>query len=160
MDNDLLNHDFHKWRRFIVHFEGDICVASTGAPTPRYDLQGRHLQELHDPKVTIQHLFYSVVPVKNGGAIVFSWHSGDKACSGFINSLEKVSKELLPAILVQFMFAHVENTFFSAAWWSSLSDRQRDYIRALFMLSNPYYEKVVYIPDKLVPWRITMLRRT
>lgn len=159
MDQHLLSGDFTDWRRFIIRFKGDICVASTGAPTPTYDLVGKELQVLHDPNIAIQHLFYGVVPIQDGGAVVFSWLSVDRACSRFISSLEKLPKKLLPSILIQFMFAHVENTFFSEAWWSSLNDVQRTHVKQLAMMANPYYEEIECLSDALVPWRITSLER-
>lgn len=159
MDQDFLSRDFRNWHYYIVRFMGEICVASTGTPTPTYDFAGRQLQVLHDPATAIQYLSLSVVPIQDGGAIVFSWHAADKACSRFITSLDKVSKKLLPMILVQLMFAYIENTFFSDAWWSSLTDAQRAHIKLLASMDNPYYGLVPYRQDILVPWQVTVVER-
>lgn len=160
MDRNLLNKDFRSWSKFVVRFEGDICVASTGAPTPTYDFNRKQVQVLHNPSIAIQHLLYGVVPIKDGGSVVFTWLSSDKACGQFVNSLEQISLKLLPGILVQFMFAHVENTYFSNAWWSSLNEKQQDHIKELAIMTNPYYYEVQYAKDIVVPWKITSIERT
>ena len=87
------------------------------------------------------------------------WLSSDEACGRFIDSLGQISRKLLPSILVQFMFAHVENTYFSDAWWSSLSEKQQSHLKELTIMTNPYYHEVEYVEDILVPWKITSIER-
>lgn len=155
MDKHFLEKDFREWKRFIVKFQGNISVASTGTPTPMHDLSGKQIQILHDPDTHVQYLLYGVTPIQDGGAVVFSWHSKDIASNAFMNSLNKISRKLLPNILVQFMFAYVENTFFSKDWWNSLGNEQQTHIKKLAGIFNPYYQKIEYVNDVFVPWKIT-----
>ena len=61
---------------------------------------------------------------------------------------------MLPSILVQFMFAHVENTYFSHRWWMSLAEAERNHLRDLALIHNPYYEHFEYVDAQLVPWSV------
>lgn len=159
MDQDFLNRNFQSWGQLVIRFQGNVSIASTGAPTPTYDFSGNQLQILHNPRVSVQHLMYGIIPIQNGAAVVFSWLASDNACSRFIDSLEQLPQDRLGDILVQYMFAHVENTYFSDTWWSTLNKAQQDHIENLFIMTNPYYEQVPYITERLAPWKITSIER-
>jgi hypothetical protein len=63
---------------------------------------------------------------------------------------------VLANLLVQFIFAYIENTYFSGAWWESLSEINREHIAKLATMSNPYYTNFKYSPSlTFVPWEIT-----
>src|SRR5260370_26587189 len=83
------------------------------------------------------------------------WRSCERAPRQFVESLLKNETRKLASLLVQFMFAYVENTYFSAQWWESLSDFARRHLNALAAISNPYYTTFPYLPLKLVPCEIT-----
>ena len=54
----------------LVRFEGELCVASTGAVPPNRDIDGRQLQVLHDTAANHQQaLLYGVVATDTGGAV-------------------------------------------------------------------------------------------
>lgn len=72
LDRSLLG-DFSAWTAAVIHFEGRLSIASTGAPTPNYDLNGQRLQVLHDVSTDVQPLYYATVAETNGGAFVFMW---------------------------------------------------------------------------------------
>ena len=63
--------------------------------------------------------------------------------------------DALPGLLVQFMFAYVENTFFSPIWWRSLAEEDRSHVGALARMPNAYYTGFSYVPRQLVPWQVS-----
>ena len=62
--------------------------------------------------------------------------------------------EALPGLLTQFMFAYVENTFFSNEWWQSLTHTDRQHLTELARISNAYYTDFEYSNRSFVPWGI------
>ena len=152
MDNELLNGNFSGWRHLFIRFDGAPCVVSTGAPTPNRTLSGKTLQVLHDPSATIQRMYVGVVRDGRVGGVVFAWRAEDRAPEEFVGELRALPTEALPGMVVQFMFAYIGNTYFSATWWNSLSTGQKAHIRQLATMGNPYCTTWSYIPNLGVPW--------
>lgn len=155
MDKDLLAGSYGEWSNAVVEFDGDLCISCTGAISPDYDLEGNRLQVLHDDEHVLESLMFGMTATDAGGAAVFTWLKKDSAPGTFIKSLLQKKEDLLPSILVQFMFTYIENTFFSARWWDSLSELHQGHLAALARISNPYYGSFQFLPSQLVPWKIT-----
>lgn len=156
MDEQLLRRDYSGWNRAVIHFRGDLCVASTGAISPNRDMEGNALQTLHDPDSEIQELLFGVVATADGGAVVFSWRACDTAPNRFVQSLLAKERQRLPSLVVQFIFAYVENTYFSSDWWESLSRVNRGHIENLAAMGNAYYSDFSYSSSlTFVPWEVT-----
>ncbi len=155
MDEGLVKRDYSGWTRAVVGFRGDLCVASTGAVSPNRDFDGSELQVLHDPKAKIGALSFGIVASSEGGAAIFVWRRGETAPQGFIESLLRRDRRILPSLIVQFMFAYIENTYFSDKWWWSLSQVNRDQLECLAGIGNAYYTDFSYSSSKFVPWELT-----
>jgi len=155
MDKDLLAQEYSGWSRAIIRFNGPLCVASTGVVSIDRTVDGVSLQALHDLQTPIEELPFGVVTTTDGGAVVFLWRGCERAQRLFVESLLKNETRKLASLLVQIMFAYVENTYFSSQWWESLSEFARQHLNALAAISNPYYTAFQYLPLKLVPWEIT-----
>jgi hypothetical protein len=125
MDQPLLSRDYSGWSRVVIRFRGELCVASTGAVSPNRDIRGNQLQVLHDPHSEIQELPFGIVTTHDGGAAVFCWRASEPIPGLFVKSLLAKKRERLPHLLVQFIFAYIENTYFSETWWDSLSEVNR-----------------------------------
>jgi hypothetical protein len=154
MDAQVLKEDYSGWSTAIVRFQGELCIASTGAVSVNRDLEGRDLQTLHDPSADIEPLLFGVVAVPCGGVVALIWPPGTNAPRAFVESLLRQDVEKLPGFLTQFMFAYVENTYFSDAWWKSLSLNARRHLASLAAMTNAYYTSFRYLPAQFVPWRI------
>lgn len=155
MDHQLLAGDFAGWSRLVVRFRGKLCIASTGAVSPNRDMDGRALQTLHDPDFSRQEtLLYGVVSVDAGGAVVMVWPKNHVAPQRLLSSMLERGIEALPGLLTQFMFAYVENTFFSNEWWQSLTHTDRQHLTELARISNAYYTDFEYSNRSFVPWEI------
>lgn len=157
-DEMLLSRNYDEWDYCTIFFAGEVSIASTGAPTPTYDLDRNRLQDLvREP--LIQPLFCTVLTAESGGAVSFSWPKDSHAAHHFLESLFRKPETAIPNIIAQFIFAHIENTFFSKKWWEGLTDHQREYMRYLMGISNPYYQRIAYISEQVVNWRITLIDR-
>lgn len=160
-DQTLLAKTYADWQFVCLEFEGDLSIATCGAPTPTIDLDGNQLQVLHDPNDQLQHLYLSVVACPIGAAVVFGWRTTLAAPGQMVRSLLKLPEEHLATYIAQYVFAHIENTCFSQTWWSTLNSTQQRHIRSLAGISNPYYEDYLpaYRQESLVPWRLAALHR-
>ncbi len=156
MDMQLVEGEFSGWSRAVISFRGDLCVASTGAISPNLDLKSQRLQILHDPHADQESLLYGVVATSNGGTVVLTWLSRETVPRAFIESLLKHDDRRLPSLLVQFMFAYVENTYFSGRWWESLSKADRQHLK-LLAETCPYLTEFDYSLSQFVPWQITSI---
>jgi hypothetical protein len=156
MDEQILNGSYSGWARAVISFEGDLCVASTGAISPNRDIDGKKLQTLHNIESEVQEMMFGLTATPGGGTGVFIWRESDSAPLAFVRSLLRYDRRVLPSLIVQFMFAHIENTYFSDKWWGTLSQIDRSRIESLANISNPYYTEFRYLPfAKLVPWNVT-----
>jgi len=97
-----------------------LIVCTVGFP-PEVDFHGTRLQKLDLTTRHLDTMTCSIIKVGGGAAIVFAWLSEKNgACSGLINSLEKIKVHQLPSSIVRLVFEHGENVFFSLTWWNGL----------------------------------------
>jgi hypothetical protein len=154
MDKQILQKEHSNWSRVIIWFHGELCLASTGAVSINRDFQGQELQKLHGPDADINPLLFGMVAVPEGGAVVLIWPSGKNAPRTFVEVLLNQGVAKIPGLLIQFMFAYVENTYFSDSWWKSLSINERNHLASLAAISNAYYTEFSYSSSQFVPWKV------
>lgn len=151
-DKDLLAKDYSAWRFACLRFIGPLCFATSGATSPNQDLRGVPLQTLHDPSSQLEHLYVSVVTDGGSPMIVLGWMQEHSAPQRFVDSLVRIDPSLLPAYFLQYVFAHLENVYFSEEWWGSLSLPDQKKIQVLASNTNAYYFPPIYAVAPTVPW--------
>jgi hypothetical protein len=155
MDDQLLQSDYSGWSRFVANFRGELCVASTGGAAPNRDLDWQNLQMLHDPDPRKQEtMLCSVVANEDSLSVVLTWPTAQRAPRLWVESALQREPRRLASLLVQFMFAYLENTYFSMAWWMSLSEANRSHVSSLATMGNAYYTEFEYSRARLVPWEL------
>jgi hypothetical protein len=155
MDQQLLQSDYSGWRRTVITFKGPLSIASTGAVSPNRDLEGNELQVLHDPDALTEELLFGIAATPDGGAAIFLCRADEKTPQAFVECLLRQDERRICSLIVQFAFAYVENTFFSKAWWDSLSNTEHQHLTSLAWISNAYYEHFKYSHSRgTVPWEI------
>lgn len=158
-DEDLLTKNHTAWEFACLTFSGTLCFATSGATTPNQDMHGVPLQTLHDPNSQLEHLYVSVVADQQSARVVLGWRQGHSAPKKLVDSLLATPGALLPAYFVQYVFAHLENVYFSPAWWDSLSTQDQDRIRELAGNANAYYSPPHYAATPTVPWSLSSIER-
>jgi hypothetical protein len=151
MDEELLQHDFGGLQHLFVRFGGPLAVVSTGAPCPNNSLPKWRSQNFHND-APIERVYVNVVTTEVGGAVVLSYRSEAHDMRVFIEELQRVDSSHLPAILVQLMFAYLENTYFSAEWWDTLNPAEKEHVAILAVRTEPYYTPWEYWRGLHVPW--------
>lgn len=141
------------WSFCDVSFEGSLDVASTGTPAPNRDLAGLILQDLARDPPPMQLLYVAPARTTNGWCYVFAWRSAQRAPQRFIDSLLALPERARPSTIVEYCFAFIGNTFFSGAWWDSLSPSERTHVHGLAQESNSFYFPPAYRATLPVTWR-------
>ena len=159
MDQDLLSRDYSPWAFICLNFSGTLCVATSGAPTPNQNLNGETLQVLHDPNTTLQHLFISMMAAHNSPKVVFGWRQSHYAPQKLVASLLRMPVDQLPAYIVQYVFAHLENVYFSSEWWDSLSPSEQEQVHKLAGNANAYYFPPEYSQKLTLPWSLISVEK-
>jgi hypothetical protein len=65
----------------------------------------------------------------------------------------------IPSLLIEFMFAYVENTYFSKDWWDSLEQTKRDRLKHLAVLFSGYGGFWRYSRMKFTNWKVTNIKK-
>jgi hypothetical protein len=139
MDRALLFRDFSDFDTLRIDLDGPVGVAATGGVTPNRTISGVPLQTLHDLDVPSEWLTFGIDIGDDGASAVFIWHRSDVAPRRYLDEVVALNDRQRAAFLVQFFFAHCENTYFAAAWWNALAPASRLYMEALMANGNPYY---------------------
>lgn len=151
-DQIAISKDYSALSSFTVSFDGELTVASTGAPTPNYDLKGNQIQVLHDFNSPISPILFGPVGTPQGATIVFNWPAAERPAQQFMDSLMEVEAQELPRLITQLSFFYLENTFFSQQWWNSLSKEDQTIVFQLASNVNPYYQHSSLSKSLDVPW--------
>ena len=155
MDRALLAADYTRFVAYEFRLEGTVPLASAGAITPNQTLLGEQLQTLHAPMSRTQWLAFGVDLRQNGASFVFLWSRDDLAPARYVEAVLRLRGEEIAEFLVQFPFAHCENTYFNEDWWQALSEPDRTFLEHLMGNTNPYYSPPVYQLNRhMAPWRI------
>lgn len=161
MDQALLSGDFADFETLRIDFDGPVGVAATGGVTPNRTISGVPLQTLHDSDAPSEWLTFGVDVGDAGASVVFIWHRSDSAPRRYLDEMIALTDQQRAAFLVQFFFAHCENTYFAADWWNGLDADSRLYMEALMANGNPYYYPPNYSLDakQLAPWTAATVHR-
>jgi hypothetical protein len=90
---------------------------------------------------------------------VLAWRAADAAPEKFMASLLSRPPDDVPQIVAQFMFAYVENTYFSRSWWEQRRIFVQKHIEQLAYEYNAYYNHPSYLPKHVVPWALKSVER-
>jgi len=159
LDKDLLARRFSVWQHMGFTLTGELSIAATGVITPEVSFDGRVLQNLRDLDTLIFPVVVSMlVSCEDRFEIVLSWPTEAACCREYVTSLvSAVSKHDLPQALVRFLFATVENVYFSPQWWNNLNKQQKTLICQLASKMEPDPGAIVKPGRPLVNWELVDL---
>lgn len=156
-DEIVRSGQYLRWGGAVFAVKGELSIASAGSATPSFDFNGRRIQDLGDVSRRAQPVMFGIVPGPPGSGlnnIVFSWPPDCPAIDTLMDSFMSLPEDRKADALARFMLAHVENTFFSASWWKSLSELQRSEVNRLAAMVFPEDEKKIISRPKLVDWEL------
>ena len=159
LDEFLLAKEFTSFSHVAIKFEGKVCVLTAGTPTPDRDLNGKEIQALHKVTSNIQYLSIVIIPNSTGGTLLLSWQTSSSIIQSFVEQIISIPINTLSHFVIQYVFMHLENTFFSIDWWQGLPPEIQKHMSSLAAISNPYYSREKFIKDVSIPWQITDIIR-
>ena len=137
-DEAFRTNDCTAFHSAILTFCGTPIIASTGSVHVDFDLQGRRLQNIARDPAPIHGLNFAIAKIADGCACVATWPAQFHKCDTFFASLLQHKEDRIPSLLMEFCFAYVENTYFSATWWKNLPSPNQRHIEHLAGIQVQY----------------------
>lgn len=153
-DDVLRTEGYSRLHSAALWFRGDSHVASTGAVHVDFDLRGNRLQNLARDPMPIHGFTFGMLSTSDGCAFVAAWPAEFEKCDVFIRSLLGHDPEEVPSLVVEFVFAYVENTCFSEAWWNALPQTNRERLMKLAGIPIHYGTALRYSGLRHVGWHL------
>jgi hypothetical protein len=154
MDTALVSQDYSDFETCEIVLDGSVALAGTGAITPNRTPSGVRLQELLGNE-QFDVLGFGVDIKPNQFSFLFHWSKIRKSASAYMTELIALNDQELAEFLVQFLFAHCENTYFAKSWWEGLRIYDREFLTKLAENTNPYDFPPQYeLNRRLAPWRV------
>jgi hypothetical protein len=159
LDATLKESERDTWHSVVLWFSGPFSLATSGAISPNRDLDGVELQNWTRRMSEQESMSFSIVAVESGGAVILTWPAGARAPQRFVDRLLR-DQEAALSLLVQFLFRHVHNVYFSESWWASLRPTQKVFVRKLASLTSAeaYFGELDFRSQTwLVPWALNRI---
>lgn len=148
MGHRIRQRDFRDVRYYALEFSGPITIAAAFGWHPTHDFEERLL---HGPgsEPTSDLLLWSALPTGRGGVCLYVWLRQQPTSLEFIRSLHRVPDPKAAHAMVRFS-SLCANTYFAPAWWDSLPEFTREWIRKrLHAAVSPGRIKPNLRPDSL-----------
>lgn len=161
MDQALQHARFADWSHRVFSLRGQLHVAGTGLLTPEVGFDGSLLQSLRRLDKVMYPLAVSmIVSGEEIFHLVLTWPAEADVCRTYVETLIECARDRsLPDVLVRFLFASIENVYFSTDWWDALDERRREEVRALALQTKPDPTAVIGPEDSLVDWELVDVRQ-
>jgi len=154
MDVAFGSREYSAFETCEIVLDGYLAVAGTGAITPNRTPSGVRLQELLRIE-RLELLAFGVDIKPNQFRFLFHWSKTEKSPCAYMKELVALNDQELAEFLVQFLFAHCENTYFARSWWEGLKSNDREFLTKLMENVNPYDNPPQYeLKRRLAPWRV------
>lgn len=150
----FIDRSFSDLSSVVFHITGEACVVFSGCISPSYSTSGNHIQNLTDKDNLVESFLVNSVVTENNFAIVFTWHKSFLKISKYMDELMAIDKECLPSVLVELLFFHLENVFFSEKWFLELDEYKRE---ALAKRSSEYFSysnPIFFSNNKYNDWKV------
>jgi hypothetical protein len=113
---------YQRIRSLIVRFNAEPVLLSVGAFRPRYDVNGKEIQDIIVNRVYVA---THILIADNKPALIITWLRGQNPAERFAKSFADQPKERLTTLAIQSAFEYAEHTCMKREWWPSLSETNR-----------------------------------
>lgn len=152
---------FANVRFYGVSLNGPPEVLCSAGLTPSSGFFDQPLQELSDHQAVMKFVFFNVLAIGGGGAVVFSWlPSADAVATQFIGSLDQINEAAIPDAIVRLAFNQSDNLAINPAWWDSLKDEDRQtLLRRARQDADPVAPRMSLVDDGLRVARSVVVKK-
>lgn len=140
LDRLLIAKDWGRLVSRALIFPETPSVVASFAFQPSADLNGNRLQDMSDKDIELSHAMVSIIPIKAGSAVIFSWlDTANDAPLRFFESLARSGSPTKAAIHAALDLS--ENVALSPEWYESLTPLAKKYVvsRMLNLLQDEIY---------------------
>jgi len=127
LDGYLVN---ESWDRLVTHailFPKAPSLTACFVFQPFHDMGGNQLQDYENLEAEMSQLVITVMPLDQGGAVVFSWlDSANNAPRRFFESVLNTTN--LTSSVIHAVFDNCENFALSPSWYEALPQTTKDYL--------------------------------
>jgi hypothetical protein len=124
-DTALLNADYSSLNYYVIFIDNTPEFVCSGASILEQEFDGNSFNQLGRSDINQDIITFSLIPIDEGGAIVFATLDSGKDMSQFFASLKSLSKDIIPNAITRYTFEFYENVFMSPIWWDSLADDKK-----------------------------------
>lgn len=125
---------FDKLEYFVVELNKNSKILCSGSFVPEMDFNNQPVCNLLDEDKVLNYIFFNVVNFNGRGFCIFSWIKKPESNNfyRFIKTLTQ-RKHRIADNLVNLIFFHFENSFFSIDWFNKLSFENQQAIKLKIM---------------------------
>jgi SEC-C motif len=153
LDDILKQKTFSEVDYAVFEFDAPLHVAACGAYPVEYTLDGHLLQELGDRIEPAEYVAISTDVTTHGAACVVCWPRSFALSKRYVESILALCVARRMQVLPQLLFMHLENTYFSEAWWSSLVPDTQAALTRLSNMLGPDYRAHILERRPTTRWR-------
>lgn len=120
------NKSFDDLEFFIIELNSNAKILSSGCFVPEMDFNNQPICDLSDETVRLNYIFFNSINYNSRGFCIFSWFKKPETeiFYRFIKTLTQ-RRHRISDNLVNFIFYHFENTFFSISWFDRLKTENK-----------------------------------
>jgi len=136
-DYILLSRDYNHVSFLEMIFDNVSPFVTSVHIFPYFDFSSSMLQDPSDFEITMKGISLNIINQGSVGRAIFTvvGNSNDSGIK-FIRSINTLKKEILPQILLNFIFEYSENVFVNIPWWDSLDPNISEYLIDRFNYSS------------------------
>lgn len=124
LDASVLSGHLSQLRSAVIWTDRPIPALAAAATYPRYDFQGKKLQEIVFGKIPAV-IAISLISTDKRGALVLTWEKDAKPAAALVDSLLRLDRHDIPGAVLRFVLHHCEDYYLSPDWWEALPGGQR-----------------------------------
>ena len=160
-DDVLRTRNFGEVGFFAFELGGAPDILGSNVLLPPCDFTGGQLQSLAIGSQIDVLAFSLLATADNAGAAAFVWHKQhDKTSRAFVESLQALPESEIPHAVTRLVFSFCENSYFSPAWWDSLTAETREALQKRFLKGIRGHDDQSLVDDgvRAVNWAVTGFR--
>ncbi len=127
-DKALLNDVYTSLNYYVAYIEETPEFLCSGTSIVETDFLGRGYNQLGRSDIEQEIITFSIVPIDDGGAIVFATLDNGDDIKSFFQSIVSLNETELPNAFARYTFEYYENTFISPLWWDKLDSHIKESI--------------------------------
>jgi hypothetical protein len=157
-DRALKNGNLQDFHFCEIELNGDLSIVAAGPITPEFLPDGKKIQSVDNLVDDLENALIGFTTRGNSFSLIFSWPKFFSKVTEYIESLIKIRSIDLPDFILETLFTHIENIYFSESWWNALQPSQKEKIMIMIRTYHPHTECIRARGSKYLNWSLKKIR--